>query len=70
MSAADLKEQGNRFFGAHKYEEAIACYSKAIVCKCNVCWSTRPLFFIIFPSPLLDPFTGKRCDGPCSAHTL
>ncbi|XP_033630857.1 STIP1 homology and U box-containing protein 1-like [Asterias rubens] len=31
MSAADLKEQGNRFFGAHKYEEAIGCYSKAIL---------------------------------------
>ncbi|XP_022093678.1 E3 ubiquitin-protein ligase CHIP-like [Acanthaster planci] len=31
MSASDLKEQGNRFYGAHKYEEAIACYSKAIL---------------------------------------
>lgn len=30
MSAAELKEQGNRFFGSRKYEEAIGCYSKAI----------------------------------------
>ncbi|XP_038063688.1 E3 ubiquitin-protein ligase CHIP-like [Patiria miniata] len=31
MSATELKEQGNRFYGAHKYEEAITCYSKAIL---------------------------------------
>ncbi|XP_071488397.1 E3 ubiquitin-protein ligase CHIP-like [Diadema antillarum] len=31
MSATELKEQGNRFFGSRKYEEAISCYSKAIM---------------------------------------
>ncbi|GAB6025943.1 STIP1 y and U box-containing protein 1 [Chamberlinius hualienensis] len=33
MSAHDLKEQGNRLFCARKYEDAIACYSKAIQIK-------------------------------------
>uniref|UniRef100_A0A5S6QYM9 E3 ubiquitin-protein ligase CHIP n=1 Tax=Trichuris muris TaxID=70415 RepID=A0A5S6QYM9_TRIMR len=31
MSAADLKLQGNNYFAGHSYEEAINCYSKAIV---------------------------------------
>lgn len=31
MNATELKEQGNRFFGSRKYEEAIGCYNKAIV---------------------------------------
>ena len=31
MSAGELKEQGNRLYGARKYDEAIQCYSKAIV---------------------------------------
>ena len=31
MSSFDLKEQGNRLFTSGQYEEAIACYSKAIV---------------------------------------
>lgn len=30
MNATELKEQGNRFFGSRKYEEAIGCYNKAI----------------------------------------
>lgn len=40
MSAMDLKEQGNRLFSARKYEEAIACYSKAIIKSPNT-----PTFF-------------------------
>lgn len=31
MTDTELKEQGNRFFTARKYDEAIGCYSKAIV---------------------------------------
>lgn len=31
MTDLELKEQGNRFFSARKYDEAIGCYSKAIV---------------------------------------
>ncbi|CDW52311.1 Hsp70 interacting protein [Trichuris trichiura] len=31
MSAADLKLQGNNYFAGHSYEEAIHCYTKAIV---------------------------------------
>eukprot|EP00112_Aurelia_sp_Birch-Aquarium-sp1_P000557 Seg1053.9 transcript_id=Seg1053.9/GoldUCD/mRNA.D3Y31 product="STIP1-like and U box-containing protein 1" protein_id=Seg1053.9/GoldUCD/D3Y31 len=30
MSAAELKEQGNRLFAARQYEDAVGCYSKAI----------------------------------------
>ncbi|GIY82388.1 STIP1 homology and U box-containing protein 1 [Caerostris darwini] len=31
MSSIELKEQGNRLFSSRKYEDAIACYSKAII---------------------------------------
>lgn len=31
MTDLELKEQGNRLFCARKYDEAIGCYSKAIV---------------------------------------
>jgi len=31
MTDTELKEQGNRMFSARKYDEAIGCYSKAIV---------------------------------------
>ncbi len=30
-SALELKEQGNRLFLSRKYQEAVTCYSKAIV---------------------------------------
>ena len=30
-TAVECKDQGNRFYAMHKYEEAIACYSRAIV---------------------------------------
>ncbi|XP_002169066.2 E3 ubiquitin-protein ligase CHIP isoform X1 [Hydra vulgaris] len=31
MSALDLKEQGNRLFAARSYDDAIGCYTKAII---------------------------------------
>lgn len=31
MSAIELKDQGNKLFSARKYEEAVLCYSKAII---------------------------------------
>lgn len=30
-SDTELKEQGNKYFSQRKYDEAICCYSKAIV---------------------------------------
>lgn len=35
LSDKELKEQGNRMFSLRKYEEAISCYSKAIVSFSN-----------------------------------
>jgi len=34
LSASDLKEQGNNYFLAHRYEDAVSCYNKAII-KCS-----------------------------------
>lgn len=31
LSDKELKEQGNRLFNLHKYEDAANCYTKAIV---------------------------------------
>ena len=31
LSDKELKEQGNRLFSLHKYEDAANCYTKAIV---------------------------------------
>lgn len=31
MNAFELKDEGNKYFTLHKYEEAIAYYTKAIV---------------------------------------
>ncbi|KRY31356.1 Mitochondrial chaperone BCS1 [Trichinella spiralis] len=31
MSATDFKQQGNRYFSAHLYDDAIRCYNRAIV---------------------------------------
>lgn len=33
-SAQELKEHGNRLFLCRKYQEAVTCYSKAIVSVC------------------------------------
>lgn len=41
MSANDLKEQGNRLFAARHYDDAIGCYTKAIV-------SSYALFVCLF----------------------
>ena len=30
-TASELKEQGNRLFAARNYDDAIGCYTKAIV---------------------------------------
>lgn len=40
MSASDLKDFGNKLFGGRKYEEAITCYSRAIIKN-----PTIPTFF-------------------------
>ncbi len=31
MSAAELKDEGNKYFTLHKYDEAVTFYSQAIV---------------------------------------
>lgn len=31
LTDVELKDQGNRFFSARKYDDAIGCYTKAIV---------------------------------------
>lgn len=36
LSDKELKEQGNRMFNLRKYEDAINCYSKAIVSNYTV----------------------------------
>lgn len=33
LSDKELKEQGNRMFSSRKYDDAINCYSKAIVSR-------------------------------------
>lgn len=35
LSDKELKEQGNRLFSLHKYEDAANCYTKAIVSDMN-----------------------------------
>ncbi|XP_005108643.1 E3 ubiquitin-protein ligase CHIP [Aplysia californica] len=40
MSASELKNQGNKLFAARKYDDAIACYTKAIIKNPN----TAPFF--------------------------
>lgn len=37
VTAVEFKDQGNRFYALHKYEDAIACYSRAIVSPFNCC---------------------------------
>jgi len=32
LTANDYKEQGNRYFTTRKYNEALSCYNKAVVC--------------------------------------
>jgi STIP1 family protein 1 len=44
LSDLELKDHGNKLFAARKFDDAVACYTKAIVssratefscCKCN-----------------------------------
>lgn len=35
LTDTELKDQGNRLFSARKYEEAVNCYTKAIVSILN-----------------------------------
>lgn len=36
LSDRELKEQGNRLFSLRKYEDAINCYTKAIVSRNSI----------------------------------
>ena len=37
MNANELKDEGNKYFTLHKFDEAIVFYTRAIVCfHCNV----------------------------------
>lgn len=38
LTDAELKDQGNRLFSARKFEDAISCYTKAIVSDTNHCY--------------------------------
>ena len=40
MNANDLKDQGNMYFAARRFNDAVSCYTKAIV-------STAPLAYYI-----------------------
>jgi STIP1 family protein 1 len=40
LSAFELKDEGNKYYSLHKYEDAINCYSRAIVRNPSV-----PTFF-------------------------
>lgn len=48
MSAVDLKNQGNRLFAARKFDDAIQCYSKAILKNPNTAtyFTNRALCFL------------------------
>lgn len=35
MTDLELKDHGNKLFAARKFEDAISCYSKAIVSSCT-----------------------------------
>lgn len=36
MQSTELKEQGNKLFSARKFEDAVSCYSKAIVSSLKI----------------------------------
>lgn len=56
LTDKELKEQGNRMFTLRKYEDAINCYSKAIV---------RHLIIILILNLMLRQFVDKesRCSS-------
>jgi len=48
MNANDLKDQGNMYFAARRFNDAVSCYTKAIV-------STAPLAYHSTLNLLLRP---------------
>lgn len=44
LTDTELKEQGNRLFEQRKYDDAVSCYTKAIVCI-YLTFETFDLFF-------------------------
>ncbi|XP_006823844.1 E3 ubiquitin-protein ligase CHIP-like [Saccoglossus kowalevskii] len=48
MCAMELKDQGNRFFSARKYDDAINCYTKAILRNANTAtfYTNRALCYL------------------------
>ena len=42
-TASDLKEQGNRLFASRNYDDAIGCYTKAIVSTLHF-----ELYFVLY----------------------
>lgn len=47
LSDKELKEEGNRLFNLHKYEDAAHCYTKAIVsATMNLCRQVTTLHLI------------------------
>jgi hypothetical protein len=48
LSDKELKDQGNRLFSLRKYEDAVSCYTKAIVrVHFGVCFAACKLFVYI-----------------------
>lgn len=43
MTDVELKNRGNKLFAARKYEEAITCYSDAIVSDAGMTWKVANL---------------------------
>ncbi|XP_055711119.1 E3 ubiquitin-protein ligase CHIP [Phlebotomus papatasi] len=58
LTDTELKEQGNRLFSARKFEEAIQCYTKAII--------KNPTVAIYFTNRALCHLKLKRWDQSCS----
>lgn len=52
LSDVELKDQGNRLFSSRKFDDAISCYTKAIVStilmeKHEILWKTPPLLSVM-----------------------
>lgn len=48
LTDKELKEQGNRMYSLRKYDEAIKCYSKAIVTRIFFKLETMLFDWVIF----------------------
>ncbi|KAL0278666.1 UNVERIFIED_CONTAM: hypothetical protein PYX00_000420 [Menopon gallinae] len=57
LTDSELKDQGNRLFGLRKYEDAVNCYTKAIIKNPNVA--------IYFTNRALCHLKMKRWDATC-----